>query len=212
MSIQLDPQFVASIREKLPKGALLAIAVVLALPGAALGGWYLYCEKFSGEHLLTSRIEEEEPLEVALDPAMNPISVSVGRELESHSIGTSKRDYELSLIGGDDSVTHWSNRFTLRPKETSTGTSLTVGVQSVQLDPRTSIGLGTFTVESAGTYALLLNDSTRLGARGLDPDVVVALRRNARSFSILLGVLGFALFAVGMGAGALAMAPVPTDD
>ncbi len=127
-------------------------------------------------------------------------------------MGTNKRDYELSLIGGNASVTHWSQRFTLRPEETSTGTSLTVGVQSVQLDPQSSIGLGTFSVETAGTYALLLNDSTRLGGRGLDPDVVVALRRNARSFSILWGVLGFALLAIGMGVGALALAPVPDDD
>jgi len=197
MSIQLDPELMRGIRGAIPRGLLLVISAVLLLPGAGLGGWYLYCEYLSGTSLGMHELRAGEQFSVELEPQMNPISVVVGED----SIGASKRkhrSFELTLTGPGDAEVSWTGGFKLR--DVQSGSGLRVRTGPARIDPERAIGLGTLSVSEAGAHTFHL-ERKGMGAAAVGGNlskVQVALRRNARSFPLLLGILGMVLAGLGV--------------
>ena len=210
MAIQLDPALVASIRSKVPRTVLLLVSAALVLPGFGLGGWYLYCMKFSGTALHTDQFEEGKALEVDLSPEMNPISITVGLPMRAKPSRSGRRSYDVNVTspGGDEVL--WSEGLTLQAVEGEPGLSVTVGSQG--LDPTSSKGLGMLSVVEAGTHSFWLVEDDYKSHKGHDPDVLISLRRNARSFSLLWGVVGLIMLAAGVGLGALAWPQDPPGE
>jgi len=202
MAIQLDPALVAGIRSKVPRTALLLLSAALVLPGFGLGGWYLYCMKFSGAALHTDRLEQGRALEVDLSPEMNPISITAGLPLRAKPRSSGRRSYDVNVTSPGESEVLWSGGLTLQAVEGEPGMSVTVGSQ--KLDPTSSKGLGLLSIREAGTHSFWLVQDKFANDSGFEPDVLISLRRNARSFSLLWGVVGLVMLAAGVGLGALA--------